>query len=741
MATEITVLSTLTRELVDRLAVLADQPPGIAEVALSALPYGSRALLIAHEIIEEVDNADDSAAEIVITRVGREVIDACAEQRMRDEREGNGSTETRSGPATTGLTSELVDRLSSLAGEPEGVAEVALSALPYESLAALAAVGIIAPVETEGDSANEIVITSLGWQVIDSPEEPRIAHEPGNGSLATRSFGPEIPPSVSLTPTLVDRLAALAGEPDGVAEVALSALPYESLASLVAHEIIEPVDTEGDSADNIVITRQGREAINYFAQLHRRNGHEGSDRNGDAAAAAEVKGGFAAAAPNGVNLGAVSLCEGPAPSFDEVLDHIRTRLGSVPRCRQKLARPLTALGAQRWVEDPDFDVARHVRKRTLRAPGDASVLTREVGEIFSQDLDHSKPLWEVLLLDGLESGGFGLVSKVHPALLEGVSGVDLLTTFYDLTREPADSKREPDSNDHGDRSMIEFATTSIARAAGAALLPLRVFSPLWAPSRTYAQVRRAMQFAWAGLSPAPDSPLTASIGPGRRVAFAGVPLSEVKAVKNDLGGTVNDVVLALVAGALRRWMVSRDVSVETLELKALAMSMQGPTDDVPLESRINQVVAPLPVFEPDPVERVRYVRDAMRESSESQQPQAAELVGYLPDFAGPPILALVSRVRLLSRFYNLAVANLRGSQFPLYLLGRRVETMHPVLFLEGDHALAIGAVSYDGGVYVGLIGDSEALPDIAVVAGGIEAELDELVAAAADSSRRVLVTS
>ena len=437
-----------------------------------------------------------------------------------------------------------------------------------------------------------------------------------------------------------------------------------------------------------------------------------------------------------MHIGACATFEGPPPPFADVLEHIRCRLHLVPRYRQKLAIPPAGVGRQRWIDDPAFNLEYHVRHTALPAPGDEYKLRRLVARVSAQRLDRTKPLWELWIVEGLADGGFAVISKTHHAMVDGVSGVDLMTMLFDVSEEPRDAGPDPGWVPQPEPSGAELAATSLSGAARTALgLPLRVAAAAAQPQRAAADMREALQglaeVVSAGMNPAPDSPLNVSIGPHRRVAFAEAPLADFKTVKNAFGGTVNDVVLTAVAGAVRAWMHSRGMRVEGLELKAaVPVSTRASGEQGALGNRITQLVAPLPIHQPDPVRRLQYVREAMDDVKESKQAVGAEVIAGMQDFAPPTILAQASRLNFSARFYNLLVTNIPGPQLPIYLLGREMKAVRPIAFLAGDRALAVAAISYNGRVCFGLIGDYEALPDIDVLATGITDALGELVALA-----------
>jgi WS/DGAT/MGAT family acyltransferase len=240
----------------------------------------------------------------------------------------------------------------------------------------------------------------------------------------------------------------------------------------------------------------------------------------------------------------------------------------------------------------------------------------------------------------------------------------------------------------------------------------------------------------ATLDPAPDVPLNVPIGSHRRVFWLQRELADFKAVKDALGGTVNDAFLAVVAGGLGRWLRTRGFRTEGLELRALVpVSIRSDDQRNALGNRIAAMRGPLPVYARDPVERLRIVREAMQGIKESKQALGAEVITGVEELAPPTLLALASRLNFSTRLFNLLVTNVPGPQIPLYLLGRQMEELIPIAFLPEDHALAIAAMSYNGKLDFGLLGDYDAMPDLDQLAGHFDAALDELLAAARAAAR------
>jgi WS/DGAT/MGAT family acyltransferase len=436
-----------------------------------------------------------------------------------------------------------------------------------------------------------------------------------------------------------------------------------------------------------------------------------------------------------MHIGGLALFEGEPPGLDAFLAHIESRLHLVPRYRQKLAVPPLETGRPLWIDDPNFNLAYHVRNTALPPPGEEDALLNLCARIFSQRLDRSKPLWELWLVEGLEDGGFALVSKTHHAVVDGVSGVDLSTVLFDLSPEGREEAGEPWVAQPGPTSA-ELAAHGLAGALRAASDVAT--GALGAVSRPREALERAREVAtgigevaWTALNHPPDTPFNVPPGPHRRIRIVRAGLDEFKLVKDAFGTTVNDVVLAVVTGALSYFLQSRGRRTEGLELKAaIPVSVRSEEQRGALGNQLTQLMAPLPVFLDDPLARLRYVKDAMDGLKESRQLLAASAIASLQGFAPPTLHAQASRMNFSGRFFNLLVTNVPGPQFPLYVLGRKLSEIFPIPFLAGERALAIAIMSYDGKVGFGLLGDYDALPDLDVVAEGIEASLAQLVALA-----------
>jgi len=442
-----------------------------------------------------------------------------------------------------------------------------------------------------------------------------------------------------------------------------------------------------------------------------------------------------------MHIGGLTIVEGPPPTVDEFLEQIRRRLHLVPRYRHKLAHTALDSGRPVWIDDPSFNLNYHIRHTALPAPGRWEELQDLTARIFSQQLDRSKPLWEMWLIEGLEDDRFALITKTHHSLIDGIAGVDLATVLFDLSPDPppiTNSGRpwkphpEPGAARLIAAGLIGAVRTGVTLAEGAVDA---LAHPEHAVSRAREAAEGVGELVWAGLNPAPETPLNVPIGPHRRFVAVAAQLEDFKAVKNAFGGTVNDVILAIVAGALRSFLISRGRSIAGVELRALVpVSVRTEDEHHRGGNRIVVMRGPLPVYISDPLDRLRFVSQAMAGLKESKQALGAEVISGAQNFAPPTILAQASRLNFSTRLFNLIVTNVPGPQFPLYVLGREMVQVIPVAFLPENHALAIAIMSYNGQLNFGLLGDFDALPDIDVIGANISAELATLLSLAREST-------
>ncbi|HEV2858363.1 MAG TPA: wax ester/triacylglycerol synthase family O-acyltransferase [Solirubrobacterales bacterium] len=437
-----------------------------------------------------------------------------------------------------------------------------------------------------------------------------------------------------------------------------------------------------------------------------------------------------------MHVGAILIFEGPPPRYVDLVEHVRSRLPLVPRFRQKLVVPPLEAGRPLWADDVNFNLTYHIRHTALPDPGGEEELKKLAGRIFSQQLDRLKPLWELWLVQNLERDRFALLTKTHHAMVDGVSGVDIGTVLFDVEREAEPLKLEDDWVPQPEPGTTELVARGIADAVAAPVkLAERAVEVVRNPETTARKAVEALEGVGEILSafadPAPDIPLNEEIGSHRRYVWARSELATFKRIKDSLGGTVNDVVLAVVTGALREWLHGRGIRTEGLELRALVpVSIRSEDERGNLGNRIALMRGPLPVYIEDPVRRLRTISDAMAGLKRSKQALGAEVISRFNDFAPPTLLAQASRINFSTRLFNLIVTNVPGPQMPLYVLGKELEDVFPVAFLPQNHGLAVAIMSYNGKVGFGLLADYDGVADVEVVSTGLNASLAELEAAA-----------
>jgi WS/DGAT/MGAT family acyltransferase len=438
-----------------------------------------------------------------------------------------------------------------------------------------------------------------------------------------------------------------------------------------------------------------------------------------------------------MHVGAVLIFEGPPPRYVDLVEHIRGRLGQVPRFRQRLVIPPLEAGRPLWADDVNFNLTYHIRHTGLPDPGGEEELKRLAARVFSQQLDRSKPLWELWLVQNLERDRFAILTKTHHAMVDGISGVDIGTVLFDLESVPKPAEDRDDWSPKPQPSTIDLMTRAASDAAATPVkLAERAIDAVRNPETTARRIAEALEgvgeVVGAFADPAPDVPLNQEIGPHRRFVWARSELATFKMIKDALGGTVNDVVLAVVTGALRDWLHGRGIRTEGLELRALVpVSIRTEDERGNLGNKIAAMRGPLPVYLEDPVRRLRVVTEEMQGLKRSKQALGAEMISRFNDFAPPTLLAQASRVNFSTRLFNLIVTNVPGPQLPLYVLGREMEEVIPVAFLPQNHGLAIAIMSYNGRIDFGLLADYDTIDDVDLIAEGISRSLGELEEAAA----------
>ena len=431
--------------------------------------------------------------------------------------------------------------------------------------------------------------------------------------------------------------------------------------------------------------------------------------------------------------------------IDRIRAAIHARLHLVPRFRQRLAQvPYERVPI--WVDDDRFRLAYHVRHTALPRPGDERVLKRLVGRIMSQPLDRKRPVWEIWVVEGLDGDRFALISKTHHCMVDGISGADLMSVILDATpdaRVGSPEPWQPAPHPSGARLVLDAA---LRRAAQPGEALRAVYSAATAPRtqlRTLTEAARGLAQTFApAFSPVSRTPLNVEVGPHRRFDWTAMRVADLKAVKNVLGGTLNDVVLATVSGALRSFFTLRGVDPEGLTVRALVpVSVRSQDERGALGNRVTQMTASLPVGQPDPGARLAAVRATTAGLKESRQALGGEVLTAISEWTVPNVLVQAVRLAARARPYNLIVTNVPGPQIPLYLQGALMRTAYPVVPLFENLALVVGLFSYNGGLFWGVNGDWEKLPDLHDFVLGLEHSFEELQGAAAAAAPRGAATS
>jgi WS/DGAT/MGAT family acyltransferase len=439
-------------------------------------------------------------------------------------------------------------------------------------------------------------------------------------------------------------------------------------------------------------------------------------------------------------IGAVMMCDGKAPSYEDFVTHIRSRLHLLPRLRQRVVYPPLDLGRPFWVDHPEFDVHRHVRHVVLPEPGTDAQFHELVGECLSPALDRSKPLWELWLVEGFEDERFGIVYKTHHAMADGISAVDIAVLLFDVEPKFEVVREEKAWKPHRPPSRLRLLGRAVTGLFATVARTARwISSALSDPARARRRAANGLtglwEVTWALTKPAPKVPINVEIGPHRSFNWTQFPLADFKAIKNSLGGTVNDVTLAVTAGGLRRWLTEHGLDPDRLPMRALVpVSVRTEEEHGELGNRLTAMRGPLPVHIADPVERLHTVAAGMEALKASKQPLGAEAIwnlnDWLRDFAPPVLLGPTAGINFSTRLFNMLVTNFPGPQIPFYVLGRELIGVHPVGFLARDHAMAVAIFSYNGSIFFGLLADRDTVPDLDLFASQIEAAVDELRSAA-----------
>jgi WS/DGAT/MGAT family acyltransferase len=435
------------------------------------------------------------------------------------------------------------------------------------------------------------------------------------------------------------------------------------------------------------------------------------------------------------------IARGSGVDFERIRDYIAARLHEIPRYHQRIEW-IPIEGHPVWVDDERFDIDNHVQHVALPSPGDETQLKRLCGRLMSQKIDRSKPLWEIWIAEGLEKGGFALVCKTHHCMIDGASGMDLLQ----LLLSPQPTARFAPGPPWAPRAKPTAAALLRDSLKRRAQLPLivggtvaRTVRDPWGVYEESSEILGGIaETAMASIDRASDTPLNRQIGPHRRVDWLRFELRDVKFIKQTLGGTINDVVLAIVAGALGRFLEHRGMPTarrKDLDIRAFCpVSLRSATEHGTLGNRVSSMIARLPVGESDPRRRLSRVIQTVGHLKEAKQALGAQVLSSVCDWTVPSLVSTAARMAFRRHVSTLVVTNIPGPQFPLYLLDARLSEAFPIVPLFIDQGLGIALFSYDGGLFWGLNADRELVSDLETFAQLVRDSFQELLDAAGAAS-------
>jgi diacylglycerol O-acyltransferase / wax synthase len=444
---------------------------------------------------------------------------------------------------------------------------------------------------------------------------------------------------------------------------------------------------------------------------------------------------------NPMHIGSVAVLEGPAPAYGDLVRLIAAKLPLVPRYRQKVRFAPGGLGRPVWVDDPHFQILYHIRHTAIPPPGGRDELRNIAGRVFAQLLDRSKPLWEFWMVEGLDEGRWAIISKVHHCMVDGVAATDLLTVMFDASDEAPDLDPPdawfPDDEPGAFRLAAAGAFRTVAEPLGGLRNASGILQLTAGPRTRIAEAVTLVRSLseWGKRS---ATSLNGPIGPHRRWSWAEASLDDVKIVREALGGTVNDVVLASITAGFRALLEHRGEDLTNRVVRTLVpVSVRAEHERGTLNNRVSGMFPGLPVSIDDPAERLASISAQLSMLKESKQAVAGDALARLAGFAPPMLLALGARLaaRTPQRALQTVTTNVPGPQYPLYVAGRRMVYSYPYVPIMGSVRISIAIFSYCGRLFFGITGDYDTVADIDVLRDGIESGMRELVAAAGGRPR------
>jgi diacylglycerol O-acyltransferase / wax synthase len=431
-------------------------------------------------------------------------------------------------------------------------------------------------------------------------------------------------------------------------------------------------------------------------------------------------------------------------SFGKVRDYIAGRVHLVPQFTNRLATVPFNLHHPVWFTDPEFDLDHHVRRAALPSPGDEQQLAEFAGEVTSHQLDRNRPLWEIWIVEGLQDGRIAVVAKMHHSTVDGVSGANLMVHLFDLSPEPAEVEAPGDQEPEHKPSDAELVTYALRSRMRRPLVAARALTTTVGALTRVVQRRRSADTP-AGATPgtAPRTSFNGAITSRRSVAFSSVPLTDVKEIKNRFGTTVNDVVLEITTGALRRYLGDRgelpDRPLVATCPVSVRMELEGDTNAG--ANQVSAMFVSLPVHLDDPVERLMAIRETTKGAKEERNAVGARLLLDWAEIPAPNLFAqaarMYSRSRLVERMpviHNLVVSNVPGPDFPLYFAGGKLEVLHPLGPVFDGAGVNITVLSYLDRVGFGIMACKDLVPRPFEIADAADEATAELLKAAKEAS-------
>jgi WS/DGAT/MGAT family acyltransferase len=421
--------------------------------------------------------------------------------------------------------------------------------------------------------------------------------------------------------------------------------------------------------------------------------------------------------------------------YENLVEVIGSRLQLAPRFRQKVMFPPLNVARPVWVDDVDFDLSFHIRRAALPAPGGRRELIDYIQRVISRPLDRTKPLWESYLIEGMEGGMTSILTKVHHCMVDGLSAIDIATVVFDFTPEPQvldppvwEPEPEPGAMDLFREAVREQIThpvqSAVERVQWAVSAPTRAF-------RQAAHTLEGLRDVLGGGVLAPPSPFNQQVGPNRRFAMMEAPVQAFKDVKDELGGTVNDVILATVAGALHRLLRYRREATRGRTLRAMVpVSVRTEDEKGALGNRVSSIFVDMPIGPMSAKKRLAVIRETTKNLKESKQAVGAEFLMNIGMLAPPTIHGMAARLAARSRVINLVVSNVPGPQIPMYIAGARLVAQYPVMPIAENMGLSIACTSLAGTMAFGITADWDTLPDIEYLAAAMDESIAELLKAA-----------